>query len=988
MEALAKFLDQRAKAHEGALVSMISREPSAKLRHFAKEHSSLMFLLSDDPEDNTRNCNSTLIYRHIAHPNKPCMRETIAPSLHAVRGYVCSTVEDLLAAYTALRQEWIATGGKSAAAGNNSTTSSLLAGDAAFGDANITSSKDGLPTSTVMMMTAAKIHASNTTDAPALTFPDATYSSHIPPSSKDSFEGLQQATQSTEASSPYWSGKVLLRPIKRQGSDNDLLLSSAQELMMYDFPFGDVVLEQWEKYDLGEDGLQLWHSVCFMHGKVFSVVDLLCFGFSKQGAQTSRASPEVQEHLIACTSAILGDPRVAGASAGTFEFSVLRGQPVLRKISMGLSSEHVLHYFLDLYAPNRHFLFWRSVVQAQLDIWAVWFRLYDKGIAFIPGKKRSTFGVFPLLYLREGVCGYFVAIGDTAADVQSNRTTAEEAFREPIVEQPLQRVTFSPDVRRIWCGSARPEYRRETQRYNLPNRCLPLVRPNKDYIVLPGGHKPTREWWRFCKDILGLAEDQVFFTSGSKFVMDDDMTEDVVSRIKAVVAKNQRGAFTLVPYCVTANFERWANQLRDLGVTLFGETFEWVQMYGHKGILHRHIKSLDEPCFIEKVAPNVRVAKGFTCSTTEDLVKAYELIGTLDVVIKPIFGAAGEGIKFVKGSDPLKVYDFPMGDVVLEEFLNLDKTEDGIVLSPAVHYMGNAFVGEGLVDQIMVGTGYMGWRRSRASKAFQKTVFKSTEKIIKAMSPNGPGGFDFLSVDGLAFLSDINTGRFNGAHFPKLFREMYAPGAEFYCWKFKPPASLTIDAFWGRLQSSGIAFMPGKSSYGVFPLTYLRGLSGLYIALAPTDAEAEAIYLTAKRCLTERATLQPKKSFPSGTAATPAIQVQPRSSCKLTLIKNLDLIYAPQPLEFRHILVAGTKISGLLNDEDAAQLEAFVLASSGTVVDGKGCIAVPGLVDIHEHICGGGGELGPGSRTREAKVSDLINAGKKRRGGGRSIRIR
>lgn len=40
-----------------------------------------------------------------------------------------------------------------------------------------------------------------------------------------------------------------------------------------------------------------------------------------------------------------------------------------------------------------------------------------------------------------------------------------------------------------------------------------------------------------------------------------------------------------------------------------------------------------------------------------------------------------------------------------------------------------------------------------------------------------------------------------------------------------------------------------------------------------------------------------------------------------------------------------------------------------------GLIAVPGLIDIHQHVCGGGGEAGPASRTPEAKLSELLNAG-------------
>ena len=74
---------------------------------------------------------------------------------------------------------------------------------------------------------------------------------------------------------------------------------------------------------------------------------------------------------------------------------------MLCKISLGLSSEHLLYFFVDMYAPNRHFLFWRQVVNAHLDIWAIWFRLYDRSVAFQPGKRRSTFGVFSMLYLRE-----------------------------------------------------------------------------------------------------------------------------------------------------------------------------------------------------------------------------------------------------------------------------------------------------------------------------------------------------------------------------------------------------------------------------------------------------------------------------------------------------------------------------------------------------------------------------------------------------------
>ena len=87
---------------------------------------------------------------------------------------------------------------------------------------------------------------------------------------------------------------------------------------------------------------------------------------------------------------------------------------------------------------------------------------------------------------------------------------------------------------------------------------------------------------------------------------------------------------------------------------------------------------------IEEVDPTIRTARGYGCSTTEDLVGAYRLLGCKQVVVKPDFGAAGEGILFLDSEEQLRMYDFPMGNVSLEEFLDLDKSADGLILSPAM----------------------------------------------------------------------------------------------------------------------------------------------------------------------------------------------------------------------------------------------------------------------------------------------------------------
>jgi hypothetical protein len=128
-----------------------------------------------------------------------------------------------------------------------------------------------------------------------------------------------------------------------------------------------------------------------------------------------------------------------------------------------------------------------------------------------------------------------------------------------------------------------------------------------------------------------------------------------------------------------------------------------------------------------------------------------------------------------------------MGDVCLEEFLELDLAPDGICLSPALHYNEGSLLGDECVDQIMHGTSYVGWRRcvglfltshavfpyqyvvsvlqqldnkcvlsltyihahicrSQVSDEFQETARDTLLRFMKASGPLGPGGVDFLSV--------------------------------------------------------------------------------------------------------------------------------------------------------------------------------------------------------------------------------------------------
>ncbi len=85
----------------------------------------------------------------------------------------------------------------------------------------------------------------------------------------------------------------------------------------------------------------------------------------------------------------------------------------------------------------------------------------------------------------------------------------------------------------------------------------------------------------------------------------------------------------------------------------------------------------------------------------------------------------------------------------------------------------------------------------------------------------------------------------------------------------------------------------------------------------------------------------------------------------LTLWKNCD-IYAPRHLGRKDILIEGGVIAEIGND-----LGAWLSAPQITVRDMEGAIVCPGLLDIHTHVTGGGGEQGPASRTPELQLTDF-----------------
>ena len=86
------------------------------------------------------------------------------------------------------------------------------------------------------------------------------------------------------------------------------------------------------------------------------------------------------------------------------------------------------------------------------------------------------------------------------------------------------------------------------------------------------------------------------------------------------------------------------------------------------------------------------------------------------------------------------------------------------------------------------------------------------------------------------------------------------------------------------------------------------------------------------------------------------------------LIKNA-VVYAPQYMGKKDVLIGGEKILKI-----AAELP-DVAAYGVEVIDGSGKLLMPGLIDSHVHILGGGGEGGARTRTPEIMLSEIIRGG-------------
>lgn len=403
---------------------------------------------------------------------------------------------------------------------------------------------------------------------------------------------------------------------------------------------------------------------------------------------------------------------------------------------------------------------------------------------------------------------------------------------------------LNPRYKRLWCHSPRPEYVLDkdwADRWYIPARVLPLVRPGWDMIVLPGGNHQTARFTRFVCEVVGLKERQILQTSGRDYLLDHGIERELLPDLRRILSDPE---WMILPYSITREFRDWTT---GCACFIFGDEVGFADKYGNKGILHP-APDMSTPFgeLVGECVPGINIPRGFTCRNQAELEEAWRMLseaGATNLLLKPIFGATGEGILPVRGEADFSGYAFQMGPVVLEERLCASS-------SCSVQFNGAQLFGD-ITDQRLQDFAWEGnMVPTHLSRCVQGAVLQSAEQMLAWLGTkglSGPGGFDFVIEDGAPYLVDMNLGRFTGAHVPKLFRDLYASRSILASWKVNPGED--VFRFWDKLVSRGIAFRPNSSSTGVFPLCYLPGMWGMLLAFGESEAELESLRKEAEECL-------------------------------------------------------------------------------------------------------------------------------------------
>lgn len=403
-------------------------------------------------------------------------------------------------------------------------------------------------------------------------------------------------------------------------------------------------------------------------------------------------------------------------------------------------------------------------------------------------------------------------------------------------------------------------------------RPLTLLRPNKDIIVLPMGSTVVQDLWAWACDTLGY---QLWQAVWVPFDMESlpwpadkraRMYETVVTALRTMplvsatasaamtaaetggtlaAGVEERPEMILVPFRKPKKLVEFCDAA---GIHVFGDLSDGLLQ---KDVLHprpsAELKE-DSPLVGHLLHPEsreplpIRVPRGFTCFDKDELtwgVVAMKRAG-LRVVLKPSWGSSGDGIILDFTEELLKDYTWnpELGPVGIEEFIDADRKSDGSLLLPVIHCLARSQFGD-IVEQLITGTtSYNGTASPcKVEDSVRGKVDRATSLLADTLDMQGFWGVDYLLQDGEPVLIDLNSGRPNGGHVPKIFSARFAPGKPFYFWKEKrTPIDTRVHTIYGNLIDRGLAFNK-TTKRGITVMSCLPGGLSSFLAIGDSDED-------------------------------------------------------------------------------------------------------------------------------------------------------
>jgi hypothetical protein len=326
-------------------------------------------------------------------------------------------------------------------------------------------------------------------------------------------------------------------------------------------------------------------------------------------------------------------------------------------------------------------------------------------------------------------------------------------------------------------------------------RIMPLMQKS-DLILLQRNAKEAQKFFHFCAPLFSLNPKQMVLFEPTT---DGTLSKDTITLLTSKMSPTH--TWHLSAYATTPDMIALADTLN---ISLNADPTHIVDMLGSKDFLI-HNSDINTP-------------HGYICHTREELHDAYSWFAHKKkrALLKSHTSTGGRGIIELIDHEQIQKYTFTFGPVVVQELHETDCYDDGSPCTLSVQFEGQHILG--VTDQHVQNFAFKGSTfPSRAPLHIQDHIHTIVASLIKKYHIRGPGGCDFIVVNGTPLLVDINIGRMTGVHPAWWFRRLYAPNASFKLYHIHH--NTTLHNWWSALKKAQKHFDTTKHT-GIVPLAY------------------------------------------------------------------------------------------------------------------------------------------------------------------------